>query len=362
MKKKRVIVGMSGGVDSSVSALLLKEAGYEVTGVFMKNWEDQGPSNVCEAARDFEDALAVSEKLGIELTEVNFTEEYWESVFTYFLQDYKEGRTPNPDILCNKEIKFKAFLHLAKQRGSDYIAMGHYARTRKEDKQFYLLKGKDAHKDQSYFLYALSQGQLADSLFPIGDLDKSTVRSLAKKAGFINFAKKDSTGICFIGERRFNQFLSQYLPSKPGNIETLDGKVIGRHEGLIFYTLGQRKGLQIGGIKNFEEAPWYVVAKELATNTLRVVQGKNHPALFSKKMRVCALHWINDEPPRALNPLSAKIRYRQADQVCALLSIDHDQGEVEFRIPQWAATAGQSIVFYQGDVCLGGGIISELLA
>lgn len=357
--KKNIIVGMSGGVDSSVAALLLKEQGHLVEGAFMKNWEEDDTESYCPASIDMADAQAVCDQLQIELHRINFATEYWERVFTYFLDEYKAGRTPNPDILCNKEIKFNAFLHYAKQRGADLIATGHYARSTLQPNQFHLLKGLDTQKDQSYFLYALTQHQLAQSVFPLGDLAKQTVRSIAKKAGFKNHAKKDSTGICFIGERKFKKFLNEYLPARPGNIETLCGTVIGQHDGLMFYTIGQRQGLKIGGHKNMSEAPWYVVEKRIKQNALVVAQGQDNPALYANRLFANQLHWINGLPEAFPLHATAKTRYRQPDQACIIHRIDNDQYQIDFTHAQRAITPGQSVVFYKADVCLGGGIIME---
>ena len=349
-----IIVGMSGGVDSSVAAYLLTQAGHRVEGVFMKNWEGDDTDTYCSAATEMADAQAVCDKLGIALRMVNFANEYWENVFAYFLQEYRAGRTPNPDILCNKEIKFKAFLEYAKQAGADYIATGHYVQ---KDAQNRLLKGSDPAKDQSYFLYALDQTQIRDSLFPVGDLPKSEVRAIAEKIGLANHAKKDSTGICFIGERKFKTFLSEYLPATPGNIETITGEVIGRHDGLMFHTIGQRQGLQIGGQKGKSELPWYVASKNLARNVLTVVQGE-HPALFKSVLTCSQLTWTH-QPPALPLTLTAKTRYRQANQPCTLAMNNDGQHIVTFTDPQRAITPGQSIVFYEGDICLGGGIIES---
>lgn len=354
MKPKHIIVGMSGGVDSSVTAFLLKEAGHHVEGVFMKNWEEDDTDTFCPASADMADAQAVCDKLGIELHRVNFSAEYWERVFVDFLAEYTAGRTPNPDIVCNKEIKFKAFLHYAKQRGADFIATGHYARIHEGQ----LLKGLDPQKDQSYFLYTLTQEQLAQSLFPVGELDKNVVRDIAKKIGLENHAKKDSTGICFIGERKFKAFLNDYVRANPGKIKTLDGQVIGQHDGLMFYTLGQRQGLKIGGMKNSAESPWYVADKNCEENTLIVVQGHDHPALFKQSLIATQVHWIGGLPPVFPFKASAKTRYRQSDQACIIERIHEDQYSIVFDQPQRAVTPGQSVVFYQGDVCLGGGIIN----
>lgn len=348
-----IIVGLSGGVDSSVAAYLLKEAGHHVEGVFMKNWEGDDTDTYCPATQDLADAQAVCDKIGIELQLVNFADKYWERVFSYFLQEYRAGRTPNPDILCNKEIKFKAFLDYAKQRGADKIATGHYARNLNNQ----LLKGVDPNKDQSYFLYALNEEQLKNSLFPVGHLPKTEVRALAAKLGLKTHDKKDSTGICFIGERKFKTFLNDYLPAQPGNIETVEGKVIGKHDGLMFYTIGQRQGLQIGGQKGRPEAPWYVASKDLARNVLIVVQGE-HPALFKTTLTTSSLHWINAAPTLPVK-VTAKIRYRQPDQPCIITAVSNDQYLITFAESQRAVTPGQSIVFYQDDICLGGGIIME---
>lgn len=355
LNPKHIFVGMSGGVDSSVAAFLLKEAGHHVQGVFMKNWEEDDTDTYCPASVDMADAQAVCDKLQIELHRVNFAAEYWEKVFVDFLAEYNAGRTPNPDIICNKEIKFKAFLHYAKQRGADSIATGHYARIHHHQ----LLKGLDPQKDQSYFLYTLTQDQLANSLFPVGELDKLYVRELAKKIGLNNHAKKDSTGICFIGERKFKTFLNEYVHAKTGDIQTLDGKVIGSHDGLMFYTLGQRQGLKIGGKKDTLEQPWYVVAKNIQNNTLIVAQGHDHPALFTHSLIATQVHWINGLPEKWPLTISAKTRYRQADQACIIERINEKQYKIVFDKPQRAVTPGQSVVFYQGDICLGGGVISD---
>ncbi|MHB1948826.1 MAG: tRNA 2-thiouridine(34) synthase MnmA [Gammaproteobacteria bacterium] len=353
-KPKHVIVGMSGGVDSSVAALLLKEAGHHVEGVFMKNWEEDDTETFCPSSQDMADAQSVCDKLGIELHRVNFAAEYWERVFANFLSEYRAGRTPNPDILCNKEIKFKAFLDYAKQRGADCIATGHYVRTNDRAE---LLKGLDPNKDQSYFLHAVSHEQLAQSLFPVGELHKETVREIATKAGFKNHAKKDSTGICFIGERKFKTFLNDYLPAQPGPIKTPEGKTIGQHDGLMFYTLGQRQGLKIGGLKNTDESPWYVVAKHLEENVLIVAQGHDHPLLFAPSLIAEQVHWINGTPDDFPKELWAKTRYRQPDQACTIHPLTQNQYRIDFVKPQRAITPGQSVVFYAGEVCLGGGII-----
>lgn len=355
MSRKHIIVGMSGGVDSSVAALLLKNEGHHVEGAFMKNWEADDTDTYCPASADLQDAQTVCDQLQIELHRVNFAAEYWERVFAHFLVEYQAGRTPNPDILCNKEIKFKAFLAYAKQRGADYIATGHYVR---RTPQLQLLKGLDPAKDQSYFLYALNQQQLAHSLFPVGELNKTTVREIAAKARFKNHSKKDSTGICFIGERKFKAFLTEYLPAQPGAIETPAGDIIGQHDGLMFYTLGQRQGLKIGGQRNTSDAPWYVVGKDLARNVLQVAQGQTHPLLYVHSLLAGSLHWINTPPTFPLQ-VNAKTRYRQTDQACMINQLDEKHYKIDFTNPQRAITPGQSIVFYQGDVCLGGGIIER---
>lgn len=360
--KKHIIVGMSGGVDSSVATLLLKEQGYQVSGLFMKNWEEDDTETHCPASIDVADAQAVCDQLQIELYRVNFAAEYWERVFTHFLEEYKAGRTPNPDILCNKEIKFKAFLDYAKQRGADYIATGHYARKTEENSQSYLLKGLDNGKDQSYFLYALNQAQLEMSLFPVGELNKEEVRRIAKKAGFKNHGKKDSTGICFIGERKFKTFLNEFLPATPGNIVTSEGTWIGQHDGLMFYTLGQRQGLKIGGQKNgaADGAPWYVVAKNVPSNTLIVAQGQDSPLLYAHTLIANQVHWINDLPRSFPLKVYAKTRYRQLEQECIITHIEQDLFKIEFMKAQRAITPGQSVVFYQNEICLGGGIIVDI--
>lgn len=355
--KKHIIVGLSGGVDSSVAAFLLKEQGFHVEGIFMKNWEEEDPSAVCTAGSDFQDVQAVCDILQIECHSINFAAEYWEKVFTHFLNEYRHGRTPNPDILCNKEIKFNLFLQYAKQRGADAIATGHYARIYQNGQTFQLLKGLDDSKDQSYFLHALNQSQLSHSLFPLGDLTKKTVREIAKTIGLPNFAKKDSTGICFIGERRFKEFLSHYLPAQPGRIQTTEGQDVGQHDGLMFYTIGQRQGLQIGGRKDSLDAPWYVVEKDCERNVLIVAQGSQHSALYASALYVDAIHWIDDGLMTFPRRLFAKTRYRQTDQACMIEPFNSHQYRVQFDTPQRAITPGQSIVFYHNDHCLGGGII-----
>lgn len=353
----RVIVGMSGGVDSSVSALLLKQQGYQVEGLFMKNWEEDDGTQYCTAKEDLADAQAVCDKLEIKLHTANFAAEYWDNVFEHFLAEYKAGRTPNPDILCNREIKFKAFLDYALMLGADYIATGHYVRRKDSPGTTQLLKGLDPNKDQSYFLHAVAGNQLAKSLFPVGELEKPQVRAIAEQYNLATARKKDSTGICFIGERRFKDFLKQYLPAQPGNIETVQGEIIGKHYGLMYHTIGQRQGLGIGGIRNASENAWYVLAKDLVRNTLIVGQGNDNPCLFSNALTCQEIFWIN--PIDVTHPLrlKAKVRYRQADQPCTLEKTAQSY-LVTFDEPQRAVTPGQSVVFYLEDVCLGGGVIN----
>jgi len=353
---------MSGGVDSSVAALLLLEQGFDVEGLFMKNWEEDDDADYCAAAVDLNDAESVCEKLGIKLHSINFSSEYWDRVFKHFLDEYSAGRTPNPDILCNKEIKFRAFLEHAKSLGAEKIATGHYARTKEQNNKTQLLRGLDNNKDQSYFLHALNQYQLSHTLFPIGEFDKAEIRKLAKSHGLTTHDKKDSTGICFIGERRFSTFLEKYLPAKPGPIHTVDGEPIGEHNGLMYYTLGQRKGLGIGGLKESDEEPWYVVEKDLLKNRLIVAQGHDHPAMLHNRLETNQINWIDDSAPDSDNNISitAKIRYRQSDQKCTLNKIDETKYVIDFDDAQRAITPGQSIVFYQDAICLGGGVIETM--
>jgi tRNA-specific 2-thiouridylase len=359
MPGKKVIVGMSGGVDSSVAVLLLQQQGYNVEGLFMKNWEEDDDEDYCSAAVDLADARSVSEQLGITLHTVNFASEYWDRVFAHFLDEYRAGRTPNPDILCNKEIKFRAFLDHALTLGADKIATGHYVRNRNVDGHTQLLRGIDDNKDQSYFLHALSEDQLSHALFPVGDMPKNEVRELALQHGFTTHDKKDSTGICFIGERRFDTFLQRYLPAKPGDIQSDTGETLGKHNGLMYYTMGQRKGLGIGGMQNADETPWYVVDKDLDNNLLIVAQGQDHPRLYHNTLETSHIHWINGDDS-AVDSCTAKIRYRQPDQACDIEIIDDNRQIVHFHQPQRAITPGQSIVFYQDEVCLGGGIIETM--
>lgn len=359
MQKKpedtRVVVGMSGGVDSSVAALRLKQQGYDVIGVFMKNWDDTDEFGVCTADVDFEDVRRVCDQIGIPYYTVNFEQEYQDKVFSYFLDEYKKGRTPNPDVLCNKEIKFKAFLERALALGADYMATGHYARIREKDGVFELLKGVDSNKDQSYFLCQLNQYQLSRTMFPLGDLEKREVRQLALDAGLSTAKKKDSTGICFIGERNIKDFLSEYLPAQPGEMRTLSGEYKGEHDGLMYYTLGQRHGLGIGGSGSGE--PWFVVGKNLKDNTLYVAQGGDHPALYSHGLYASDVHWISGEAPGTTLPCTAKFRYRQRDQKVTVYVTAEGTCQVAFAKPQRAVTPGQAVVFYDGDICLGGGTI-----
>lgn len=348
--KKTVAVGMSGGVDSSVSAYLLKKAGYNVIGLFMKNWDED--DELCPAIQDYEDALLVAEQIGIPLHSFNFSKEYWNSVFERFLFELKSGRTPNPDIWCNKEIKFKVFLNKAKEIGADFLATGHYAAVGPNKE---LLRGLDANKDQSYFLYTLTEDLLQQILFPLGDIEKSEVRQIAVSLGLATAAKKDSTGICFIGKRNFQGFLSQYIQSKPGDFRTPDGTVIGKHDGIWNYTIGQRRGMGIGGPGD----AWFVADKDIETNSVTVVQGQDHPLLLSHKIEASELTWVA-KPPIAPYECTAKIRYRQVDQMCKIESLSDDSAIISFNEPVRAATSGQSVVFYNGRTCLGGGIINKV--
>lgn len=350
---KRVVVGMSGGVDSSVSALLLKEQGYEVIGVFMKNWDETDPNGVCTAQDDYDDVRRVCDKIDIPYYTVNFEHEYWERVFTYFLAEYKRGRTPNPDVMCNKEIKFKAFLEKAMSFGADYLATGHYAQIGQDnDGEATLLRGKDNNKDQTYFLCYLQKEQLERTLFPVGHLEKKEVREIAKKRELPTATKKDSTGICFIGERKFKEFLSKFLPAKPGLIKSLDGEILGKHQGLMYYTYGQRKGMGLGGPGEAR----FVANKDLEKNILYVVEGDSHPALYSVGLIATDISWVKGVEPAKEFRCTAKFRYRQPDQK-VLVKVDGDRCFVEFDKPQRAVTPGQAVVFYQDEVCLGGGLI-----
>ncbi len=359
MTKKRIVVGLSGGVDSSVSALLLKQQGFDVIGLFMKNWEDDDDDEYCSTRQDFIDAAAAADVIGIDFEAVNFAAEYKDRVFAEFLREYSAGRTPNPDVLCNAEIKFKAFLDHAIALGADQIATGHYAQVREIDGRFELLKGRDPGKDQSYFLHRLNQQQLSRAVFPVGHLLKSEVRALALEAELPNHAKKDSTGICFIGERPFREFLQRYLPRKPGDMVTATGKRIGRHEGLMYYTLGQRQGLGIGGTKGGDGEPWFVAQKLLEKNQLVVVQGHDHAMLLKNELAAQDAAWVSGSAPdpEMAGHYAAKTRYRQADAACNFTAADDAEFALSFNDPQWAVTPGQSAVVYAGDVCLGGGII-----
>ncbi len=352
-----VIVGMSGGVDSSVSALLLQQQGYRVEGLFMKNWDEDDGTEYCTARADLADAQQVCDRLGITLHTANFAADYWDNVFEHFLLEYKAGRTPNPDILCNREIKFKVFMDYARILGGDLIATGHYVRRLDRDGHTWLLRGRDTNKDQSYFLHAVGEAEFARTLFPVGELEKPEVRRIAEQHHLVTHSKKDSTGICFIGERRFRDFLQQYLPAQPGDIETPEGRVIGTHNGVFYYTIGQRQGLGIGGVKDTSEEPWFVVAKDIERNVLVAAQGTENPLLYTNFLTATDATWINGEPPAA-SRVTAKTRYRQRDQACSLSIGPQGHLEVLFDTPQRAVTPGQSVVFYQGETCLGGGVIA----
>lgn len=355
-KDTRVVVGMSGGVDSSVAALLLKQQGYDVIGIFMKNWDDTDENGVCTATEDYEDVIRVCNQIGIPYYAVNFEKQYWDKVFTYFLDEYRAGRTPNPDVMCNKEIKFKAFLEHAVNLGADYLATGHYAQVAFRDGEYKMLRGHDENKDQTYFLNQLTQEQLKRVMFPIGHLEKSKVRELAKEANLATAAKKDSTGICFIGERNFKEFLGQYLPAQPGNMETFDGEVKGKHDGLMYYTIGQRHGLGIGG----SGEPWFSIGKDLKRNVLYVGQGFHNEKLYSDSIIATNVSWVSNNPREKRFECTAKFRYRQEDNKVTVHLLDGDQVKVVFHEPIRAVTPGQAAVFYQGDECLGGGTIDQV--
>lgn len=355
-KDTRVIVGMSGGVDSSVAALLLKEQGYDVIGIFMKNWDDTDENGVCTATEDYEDVIRVCNQLGIPYYAVNFEREYWDKVFTHFLAEYKAGRTPNPDVICNKEIKFKAFLDHAMSLGADYVATGHYARVIRENGKVHMLRGNDENKDQTYFLNQLTEEQLSKVIFPIGDMEKPKVRELAAKANLATASKKDSTGICFIGERNFKEFLSGYLPAQKGNMETFDGKVVGLHDGLMYYTIGQRHGLGVGGNGD----PWFVIGKDIERNVLYVGQGFHHEMLYSDSIIADNISWVSKELTLNTFECTAKFRYRQKDNKVTVELLEDSKVKVTFHEPIRAVTPGQAVVFYQGEECLGGGTIDKV--
>ena len=357
--KIRVVVGMSGGVDSSVTALLLKEQGYDVIGVFMKNWDDTDEFGVCTATEDYKDVAAVADQIGIPYYSVNFEKEYWDRVFEYFLAEYRAGRTPNPDVMCNKEIKFKAFLDYALTLGADYVATGHYAQVKRDqDGLVHMLRGKDNNKDQTYFLSQLSQEQLQKTMFPLGHLEKPEVRAIAERAGLATAKKKDSTGICFIGEKNFKEFLSQYLPAQPGRMMTLEGRDMGQHAGLMYYTIGQRGGLGIGGQHGGDNEPWFVVGKDLSQNILYVGQGFYHDNLMSTSLDASQVHFTKEMPEEFTIECTAKFRYRQSDSKVTV-TVKGDKAVVNFDQPQRAVTPGQAVVFYDGDECLGGGLIDR---
>jgi tRNA-uridine 2-sulfurtransferase len=360
--KQRIVVGLSGGVDSSVAAWLLKREGHEVVGVFMKNWEDDDTDLHCTSRQDLIDAAAVADVIGIDFDAVNFAEEYRERVFTSFLREYSAGRTPNPDVLCNSEIKFKSFIDYAQALGADAIATGHYARLRPDRGRVELLKASDPSKDQTYFLHQLTQQQLGLAMFPLGAMTKRDVRAIAREQGIPTHAKKDSTGICFIGERPFAEFLARYLPRQPGPIETPEGRVVGRHQGLAYHTLGQRQGLRIGGVRDAGDSPWFVAHKDVERNALIVVQGHDHPLLYANTLETGPLQWISGAPPRPGMALSAKTRYRMPDARCRLVCCGSDRWRATFDDPQWAPTPGQYLVIYEGEACLGGGVIQNALA
>jgi tRNA-uridine 2-sulfurtransferase len=355
-KDTRVVVGMSGGVDSSVAALLLKEQGYDVIGIFMKNWDDTDEFGVCTATEDYEDVIRVCNQIGIPYYAVNFEKQYWDKVFTYFLEEYRAGRTPNPDVMCNKEIKFKAFLEHAVNLGADYLATGHYAQVAYRDGEYKMLRGLDENKDQTYFLNQLSQEQLERVMFPIGSLEKPRVRELAKEANLATATKKDSTGICFIGERNFKEFLGQYLPAQPGNMETFDGEVKGKHDGLMYYTIGQRHGLGIGG----SGEPWFSIGKDLKRNVLYVGQGFHNEKLYSDAITATNINWVSNKPMEKQFECTAKFRYRQEDHKVTVHLLEGDEVKVIFKEPIRAVTPGQAAVFYLGDECLGGGTIDKV--
>lgn len=367
---KKVVVGLSGGVDSAVSAYLLQKQGFEVIGLFMRNWDSAANNDIlgnptleeeiCPQEQDYQDALKVAEHLGIELHRHDFIKEYWDYVFEYFLEEHRKNRTPNPDILCNKHVKFAGFQEVAKALGADYFAYGHYARKKEVNNEQFLLRGLDENKDQSYFLSQLSQEQLRFSLFPVGDLKKSEVRKIAIDNKIPTATKKDSTGICFIGERDFKNFLKNYIYAQPGEIQTVDGETIGHHDGLMYYTIGQRKGLNIGGDSRFKQAPWFVIGKDLENNVLIAGQGRNHPLLYANRILVENVNWISGKRPEETLECTAKFRYRQPDNLVRVRFLSEDTVEVITNKPVWAITPGQAAVFYQGEICLGGGTIDKV--
>ena len=359
MSLMHIVVGLSGGVDSAIAAHLLKAEGHKVDAIFMKNWEEDDSDEYCSASQDLEDAQIVCEKLDIPLRTVNFSSEYWDWVFEYFLAEHKAGRTPNPDILCNTEIKFKAFLEFATELGAEKIATGHYARCMNAGDHYKLLTAFDSNKDQSYFLHGLNQKQLSKSLFPLGELGKPQVRQLAEELNLHIHDKKDSTGICFIGERKFRDFLNQYIDNIQGDIVDTEDNIVGTHQGTTFFTIGQRQGLGIGGVATASEQPWYVVDKNLETNQLIVAQGSDHPALFNNSLIIEKMHWIDHRRQQSISPIQAKIRYRQTHQHCHAVELDYDRWQLNFDQPQRAVTPGQYAVLYNGEHCLGGGIISH---
>lgn len=352
---KTAVVAMSGGVDSSVTALLLKQQGYKVIGMFMKNWEEKDESGICRSSKDFEDVVRVCQQLDIPYYSVNFVKEYWDNVFTHFLNEFQAGHTPNPDILCNREIKFKVLLAKALEIGGDFLATGHYCQNVFSNDRWQLLKGVDPNKDQSYFLYAVRQEALRHVQFPVGAMHKTELRAIAHAHGLATSDKKDSTGICFIGERNFKDFLNKYIAYTPGNFETLEGKVVGQHEGVAYYTIGQRKGMGIGGAGD----AWFVVGKDIERNVVLVAQGANHPALYCDELVATEASWIAGEPPEVPFRCTSKVRYRQQDQWCTVTKNDKGTLHVTFDIPQRAVTQRQSIVFYDGEICLGGAIIDQ---
>lgn len=358
MKKETVIVGLSGGVDSGVAALRLVEAGLDVRGVFMQNWEASPDDPHCTAEQDLTDAKAVADTLNIPFDVINFSQQYWDRVFQLCLDEFHAGRTPNPDIWCNKEIKFKCFLDYALQQGADKIATGHYAGVKCIEGKYHLMRAEDNHKDQTYFLYTLGQHALSHVLFPLFDIEKSAVRQIAKDNRLPNYDKKDSTGICFIGERDFKTFLQEFILAQPGNIKTDDGNIVGKHDGLMFYTLGQRKGLLIGGLSDYGEDAWYVVDKDISSNTLIIGQGHNHPLLFKSELQCEDVHWVSGDVPKLPLDCLAKTRYNQTDQACSIYADSENRLRIVFDEPQRAITPGQSVVFYTKTECLGGGIIN----